>query len=318
MENYLERVKPLLMSDDKIVRDIWLCHIWDYPQVPVEFLNELMAFADQEKEAREKVLMYADQFPKDETTIQYVVNWLPTATEAEQMAMVSFLQNVPAPILNKYKKELNQLVGAEYIQFKMYLYNSDETNLDELWELLDEFLLELIENFHLGIFENAKMVLSRLIELGDYDESEAIDCLDIYEGIRFSSYGILAVYACGVMQLHEQIPRLAKLLTRKNEDVLKEEVVRALISFQSDEVVKAVAPYINNEYFEVIHILKNTKTPLSEQVMIEAYGKTNEVYHQELLIEALATHCSERALNFVKNFVDDIDEFDWILDIDEF
>lgn len=313
MKNYLQRVKPLLMSDDKIVRDIWLCHIWDYPQVPVEFLNELMAFADQEKEAREKVLMYADQFPKDETTIQYVVNWLPTATAEERMAMMGFLRNVPAPILNKYKNELSQVVDAEYIRFKMDLYNSDATNVDELWELLDKFLLELIEKFNVGIFEKAKMVLSRLIELGGYDEGEAIECLDIYEGLinRFSNYGILAVYACGVMQLHEQIPRLAKLLTREYEDVLKEEVVRALISFQSDEVVKAVAPYINNKdaFFEVIYILKNTKTALAEQVMIEAYGKTKEAYHQELLIEALATHYSERALSFIKQFTE-ADEFE--------
>lgn len=320
MNNYLKRVEPLLISDDKIVRQTWLAHISDYPQVPVELLNKLMAFADQEKEARKKVLMYADEFPKDETTIQYIVKWLPTATEEERISMSRFVRNAPAPVLNKYKNELKPVVHAEYIRFKMDLFSSDVNDTDALWELLDDFLHELMEKFNSSIFKNAIMVLDRLIELGVYDEQEVIESLDIYEGddAVFSNYSILAVYACGVMKLHEQIPRLAKLLTRENEDVLKEEVVRALISFQSDDVVEAVAPLIFNEdaSFEVIDVLKNTKTPLAEQVLIKAYGQANEVHHQELLIEALTTHFSERAFLFIEQFFE-ADEFEWIVDMDE-
>jgi hypothetical protein len=50
----------------------------------------------------------------------------------------------------------------------------------------------------------------------------------------------------GLLKLEKYIPLLSSLLVR-DDDILLEEVSAALIAFQSDKVVRAIAPYVKKE-----------------------------------------------------------------------
>ncbi|MFF2445501.1 hypothetical protein ACFVSW_00255 [Neobacillus sp. NPDC058068] len=57
----------------------------------------------------------------------------------------------------------------------------------------------------------------------------------------FSYRGIMEVYMIGLLKMDKYIPTLASLLVR-DEDILLKEAATALIAFQNDDVVEAVAP----------------------------------------------------------------------------
>src|SRR5690606_26244507 len=109
------------------------------------------------------------------------------------------------------------------------------------------------------------------------------------------------VYMIGLLRLQQYIPVLATLL-ESDSDVLLEEVTQALISFQSDEVVKEVAPYAK-KYDSLIFatsVLENTKTDLAVKALLDAYAVTDNVDDHELIIEALCHHFTKEALPAVE------------------
>lgn len=122
----------------------------------------------------------------------------------------------------------------------------------------------------------------------------------------FGDFGILAVYACGKLQVHKAIPLLVQLLERQDEDLLTEEVQKALAAMQLDEVVNEIAPFVLDaeKGITVISTLKQIKTPLSENTLLDAYPKTDDVEVQEFLLDALTSQFSERAIPFIEQFIE--------------
>ncbi|MBT2698751.1 SEC-C domain-containing protein [Bacillus sp. ISL-40] len=106
----------------------------------------------------------------------------------------------------------------------------------------------------------------------------------------------------GLLKLEKHIPFLASLLNR-DEDILLEEVASALIRFQSDEVVEAVSPYLNQSDSIIFasSVIENIKSDQAVQVLREAYHNSAELEDQDILIEALCHHLSKDALLEISN-----------------
>ncbi|MEG0750286.1 MAG: SEC-C metal-binding domain-containing protein [Carnobacterium sp.] len=114
------------------------------------------------------------------------------------------------------------------------------------------------------------------------------------------------------------MPLLVKLLERQDDDLLLEEVQKALAAMQSDEVVNAIAPFVldHEKGITVISILKQIKTPLSEKVLLDAYPKTNDIEMQEFLLDALTSQFSERAIPYIEQFIEQ-DSYGNVFDMGE-
>jgi hypothetical protein len=100
-----------------------------------------------------------------------------------------------------------------------------------------------------------------------------------------------------LLKLDKYIPVLASLLNR-DEDILLEETAATLISFQSDEVVKEVSPYLKKEESIIFatSVIENIKSDQAVAALREAYRNTTVIDEQDLIIEALCHQLSAEAL----------------------
>jgi preprotein translocase subunit SecA len=97
--------------------------------------------------------------------------------------------------------------------------------------------------------------------------------------------------------VEKYIPLLANLLER-DEDILLEEVRDALIRFQSDEVVKAVEPYLRKPESTIFatSVMENIKSDSAVRALRVAYQYAEVSEDQDMLIEALCKQFSSEAL----------------------
>jgi uncharacterized protein YecA (UPF0149 family) len=95
-------------------------------------------------------------------------------------------------------------------------------------------------------------------------------------------------------------------MLRRDEDILLEEVATALISFQTDEVVKVVAPYLKEEESLIFatSIIENIKSELAVQSLMEAYNELTDDADQDLMIEALCHQFSKTALPVIEKHME--------------
>jgi hypothetical protein len=156
------------------------------------------------------------------------------------------------------------------------------------------------------------------VKKGWVTEKEIDQILEDELGEQWFSYnGILTVYMIGLLKLERQIPLLVRLLDR-DEDSLLEELSVTLTSFQSDEVVKEVAPYLRkeNSIIYAASIVENIKTDFAVEVLRDAYRSAKELDHQDILMEALCHQLSEEALPEINQHME-LDYTSGLVDIEQ-
>ncbi|MEK4131233.1 HEAT repeat domain-containing protein [Solibacillus sp. FSL W8-0474] len=322
MNHFIERVKENILKEDEVLQDVWLSQLMEYPLVPAEFTNELVAFAKEHERFQKKLLLNGDGFEKNKETITLLQSWITGVPADKKHLITRFLIKTPTKTLLEFEKSLTPYMPKGYFDV-LKRYSIFETNVvhdfEPLWEHFGELLSEMDIKFDSDIYFTAKKVQDLLIRSGEYDPTEVEYILrDEVEEKYISVNGILAVRAVGCMGLSQHIPKLVSLLNRIEEDILQEEVCEALIRFQSDEVVKLLAPHVVDEslFISVISVLKHTKTKLAEQVLAEAYGKAEDVDMQELILEGLAAHFSEAAFECIEEYIER-GETGYMVDMDE-
>lgn len=310
MTTYIEKVRPFLLAEDELLREEWLSHLSAYPQVPAQLTNELMHYATENQAFRAKILVNGRHFFKDETTLDILVTWLKQLNSNEKFFVQGFVENVPLALFFQHKQALEPFVSKGFMKLQQRLYAFDGKKGGDLIPLKQLFLThieKMQDDFSMDRYRQAKRIVHQLIAVGLYDEEAAYhEVLAEIDDEYYGDFGILAVYACGVLQVQKAIPLLVRLLERQDEDLLIEEVQRALAALQTDEVVKAIAPFIldREKGITVICILKQIKTPLSEQTLLDAYPQTTDVELHEFLLDALTSQFSERAIPLIEQFIE--------------
>nr|WP_263327315.1 SEC-C metal-binding domain-containing protein [Neobacillus sp. Marseille-Q6967] len=297
MMNFLEKIKPHLISEDLLIQETVLYALHDYPNVPEEWTNELLTEAFRNEKKLSSTLIYIGNQTINEEAVKILIEKIPKMDKSKLHLAVGLCEQIEPELALKYKEQLEKYIRKDlWSLYKLLVHGTEEQVYSEYGQQLNE--LENADSFNHDAYIKAKKLAACIVKKGWVTENE-IDIV-LEEQLKeewFSFNGILNVYMIGLMNLEKYIPILAKLLVR-DDDILLEEVADVLIRFQSDKVVKEVAPYLKQQESVIFasSVIENIKTDLAVQVLRDAYRAATELDEQDLLIEALCHQLSEDAL----------------------
>jgi hypothetical protein len=291
---FLEKIKPHLMSNDSLIQETVLRAIHDFPNLPEEWTIELLREAFKEKE---KILMYIENQTFNEEAVKVMIDNIPKMDQFKIHLAIRLINCIEPEIALTYRKPLERYISKE--RWKLIELEVNGT-MEEVCTEYEKALtaLEQTEYHSYEPYSKAKKLAARIVKNG-WITVEEID-RTIEENINeqwFSYKGILTIYMIGLLRLEKYIPLLANLLER-DEDILLEEVRDALIRFQSDEVVKAVEPYLRKPESTIFatSVMENIKSDSAVRALREAYQYAEVSEDQDMLIEALCKQFSSEAL----------------------
>ncbi|WP_077619824.1 YecA family protein [Bacillus sinesaloumensis] len=315
---FLEKIKPHLLSDDLLIQKTVLHALHDYPSVPEEWTVALLEKAFTTKENLFYILTYIDNQKINEEALSILVENIPKMDASEVHLAVHLVTEVEPTLVLNYRHQLEPYIPHETWAFFELMVNGTKEEVYQQYRLL---LNELDHGrFYEAItYRKAKRLAKCIVEKGWITEQE-IDTI-LAEELNddwFSSNGVITVYMIGLLKMEKHIPVLTSLLLR-DEDMLLEEVASALIQFQSDKVVKEVAPFVTNPESSIFasSVVENIKTDLAVQVLKDAYHKVEEIDEKEMIIEALSYHFSEEAIPIINQHMKSPYETAFMVDIEE-
>nr|WP_304213993.1 SEC-C metal-binding domain-containing protein [Fredinandcohnia onubensis] len=294
---FLEKIKPHLLSDDILVQKTVLHALHEYPNVPEEWTVELLKEAFSKEVKQSYILMFLDKHKINEEALTILIDNIPNMNQSNRNLALGLLNNINASLALKYKKQLEKYIPKQIWGIYEVIQHGEEEDVYSMYgEVLNKIDRSLSPEY--DYYPIAKKLSECIVEKGWIDE-EDIDTVLAEEANEewFSENGIMNVYMAGLLKIEKYIPLFASFLTR-DDDALLEEVNAALVRFNSDQVVKAVAPYVRKpeSVIYAASILGNIKTDLSLQDLKKAYRETDELDVQEPIIEALSFHFSKEAL----------------------
>lgn len=315
--NYIETIRKNLASDNTILRDLTLNEIASESIVPVEVTNDLMELCATNKDLRESVFINCDAFPKNERTIDLLLQWVDELDSKTKKLVQLFLDNTPAALLVKKEQELAVHISKNTMDFAKKLVSFEGATGDDLkplWKEYKNLLTQLAQSEKMAIFQKATKVQDVLIKNGEFNDAKIQEMLNEELGrTKLSAKGILAVRAIGLLKLDAYIPQLTSLLTRYKEEILLSVVVDTLIKLDEEQVVNALQPHVLNEvtFYDAISVLKEIRTPLAEKVLLEALDENPSEEIQEALYAALAGHLSPALLPLMDQYIAVLQEIDF-------
>lgn len=299
---FSEKMKPYLLSDQKIVQEFVLQALKEYPLTPAEWTNKILEQALQKEDKRTDLLLAGNSNALNENSIPILLGLLKVIDKQKRHLVFNYFKQLQPETVIKHEKELSSVFGQDVFTFYRFLLNADK---HELQSEFDSVLssLEKRKYFDHPLFHRAKQIQDRLIINQWYGE-EHIDRIleDELHQPWFSYRGILAVRATGILKIEKYIPVLAKLLVKK-DDALLEETTEALSKYQSDKAAEAVTPYASKEdtYIYAISVLANIKTDRAEKALLSIY-QLLDMDGKSMVIEGLAHHLSENTFPLIEDY----------------
>ncbi|WHZ05773.1 SEC-C metal-binding domain-containing protein [Neobacillus sp. YX16] len=314
---FLEKIKPHLISDDILIQEVVLHALHDYPNVPEEWTNELMKEAFRNKDKQSSIFIYIENQTFNEEAVKILIENIPLMEPSKRHLAVNLVHRIEPELALKYKEQLQEYIpNRTWSLYELLLHGTEEEVYSEYGQILNE--LERAGSNQHNFYIQAKKLAACLVKKGWVTEDE-IDLVleDELKEKWFSFNGTLTVYMIGLLKLQRYIPLLVSLLDR-DDDSLLEEVSVTLTSFQSDEVVKEVAPYLrkDNSIIYAASIVESIKSDFGVKVLREAYRSAKELDHQDILIEALCHQLSEEALPDINEHMQ-LDDSSGLVDIEQ-
>lgn len=313
---FLEKIKPHLISDDLLIQETVLHAIHDYPNLPVEWTNELLREAFKNKEKQTSIFVYIDHQSFNDESIKILTDDIPGVDQSNLPLALSLLGQIEPELALKNKEQLEPFMTKDVWPFYELLVNGTK---DEVYSKFAEVenALEQADSFQPEEYIKAKKLAACIVNRGWITEDEIeIELEKELKEDWFSFNGILTVYMIGLLKLEKYISTLSRLLDRE-DDTLLEEVSAALIGFQSDEVVKEVGPYLLKDESAIYatSIVENIKTDFAVQVLRDAYHQVEALDSQDVLIEALCHQFSVKALPEINKHMEN-EYFSGLVDIE--
>ncbi|MFT8321783.1 MAG: zinc chelation protein SecC [Bacillus sp. (in: firmicutes)] len=313
---FLEQIKPHLISRDALIQDTVLQALHHYPNVPEEWTLALLEEAFKNREKQSAILIDVENQPIKEEAVKILIENMPKMNQSKIHLAKKLLNNIEPELALKYRQSLEKYINKDmWSLYKLLINGTEEDVYSEYGQTLADF--EHSETYQYDLYIKAKTIAAWLVKKNWITEDEIGWVLEEELKNPFISFnGILNVYMAGLLKLDKHIPLLASLLVR-DEDILLEEICEALIRFQSDEVVNAVKPYINNQESIIfaLSILENIKSNLSIQVLREAYHSATSLEDEDMIVEALCHQLSVDALPEIAHHMEK-EYFTTIVDIE--
>ncbi len=294
---FLEKIKPHLISDDILIQETVLHALHDYPNVPEEWTNELLKEAFSKKDKQSSILIYVENQTINEVGIRILIENIPLMDPSKRHLAVNLVQRIEPETALKFKEQLQKYIPNDtWSLYDLLSHGTEEEVYTEYGKVLND--LDRMDSFQYDLYIKAKKLAACLVKKSWVTEDEIQ--LVLQEEVKeqwFSFNGILNVYMIGLLKLEQYIPSLADLLGR-DDDTLLEEASEALIRFQSDEVVREVAPYLRKDesIIYAASVVENIKSDLAVKVLREAYHSAKELDQQDIMVEALSLQLSEAVL----------------------
>ncbi|MFJ5763606.1 YecA family protein [Neobacillus sp. NPDC093182] len=314
---FLEKIKPHLISDDILIQEVVLHALHDYPNVPEEWTNELLKEAFKNKDKQSSIFIYVENQTFNEEAVKILIENIPLMEPSKRHLAVNLVHRIEPELALKYKEQLQEYIPKDtWSLYEILLHGTEEEVYSEYGQILND--LERAGSEQHYFYIKAKKLAACLVKKGWVTEREIDQILeDELEEQWFSFNGILTVYMIGLLKLERHIPLLVSLLDR-DEDSLLEELSVTLISFQSDEVVKEVAPYLrkDNSIIYAASVVENIKSDFAVKVLREAYRSAKQLDDQDILIEALCHQLSEEALPEINEHME-LDYTSGLVDVEQ-
>lgn len=299
MMTFLEKIKPHLMSHDRLIQETVLRSIKDLPNLPEEWTIELLREAFKEKE---KILIYLENQKFNEEAIKVLIDNIPKMDQFKIHLAIRLINGIEPEFALTYRKPLERYISKErWKLIELEVNGTEEEVCTEYEKALND--LEQTEYYSDELYSKAKELAARIVKNGWITVEEIDRTIEDNLNEQWFSYkGIVTIYMIGLLRLEKYIPLLANLLER-DEDLVLEEVRDALIRFQSDEVVKAVEPYLRKPESIIFatSVMENIKTDSAVLALRKAYQSAEESEDQDMLIEALCFQFSSEALPEISN-----------------
>ncbi|KKI89762.1 hypothetical protein WQ54_24830 [Bacillus sp. SA1-12] len=298
--DFKARIKPFLKTDDVQLQQFIGYVLHDYPNVEKSWTEELLHKAVENRES--PAFLSID--PEHEELVSYLVEGAQKAPYDIAGGYYHLIYDLSPQLAWKYKQELSPFISKEMWDLYDLLVNGTR---EEVSAKFEDILVRLETEQFLdsGFYQMAKKIAYTLVKKQWITEVELEkELLRNVNAEWFTYRGILTVYMIGLLKRDTYLHALAPLLVR-DEDILLEEVSAALITFQTDEVVEAVAPYLLKEESSIFaaSIVENIKSDYAIQVLKEAYHQAGDKDSKVMIIEALAHQLSPAGEPEINDFV---------------
>lgn len=302
MKHFLETSNKSLHIDNDYVREFITYQLSEFPHTPPETVNKLLRKALKSKYEHKISLLGDLNYRKvNEESLPMLLQLFKTTPKDKWHLIERIVLHLPASVVIENRQLLNKYMNQSFFEL-CQICQSD--NVDMLKNHLNRLIKKLEKEYKQTDFDYAKKIHDRLIELNYYDASMIKKKLDKEKNKDWFSYdGIFAVRAVGILRLPEFIQQLASLLD-SDDDLLLEELANTLNYFQTNDVVTAVEPYakdIDTNFF-AIEVLRQTKTTLSEDILVDCYDRL-EVVGKEVALAGLISQYSEKAIPLIEDYI---------------
>ncbi|WP_299091263.1 SEC-C metal-binding domain-containing protein [uncultured Metabacillus sp.] len=310
--NFKERIEPFLRTEDVLLQDFVGYALHDYPNVDRSWTEELINKAVKNRGAA--ALLSID--PEHEEIVGSLVEGVKNIPYDKVGGYYTMISDLSPEIALKYRQDLAPYLSKDmWVLYELLVHGTKEEVFEEYEIILDK--LEAEKYIHSGFYKMAKKIAYTLVK--KQWVTDALLEKDLQDNLKeewFNYRGILTVYMIGLLKKDKYIQDLAPLLVR-DEDILLEEVSAALIAFQTDEVVEAVAPYLLKPESSIFaaSIVENIKSDYAVEVLKDAYHQVEDEDSQVMIVEALAHQLSPAAEPEINEFVSKR-PFSYLIDVD--
>lgn len=303
--NFLEKIKPHLLSDDLLVQEFVMHALMEYPDVPEAWTVSLLKEAIAKKDKEITILANIDRFPFNSEAVEVLLKGAVSADRDSEYLYARLIRNIDPELKLKLRSQLEEFLPQRDFDYYQFLMTGEE---EQVWEEYGSVLARLTEDesFNHDLYGKAKEIARIMVKRGFIEEHEIKYTFKEQESEEFFHFnGIVAVYMVGLMKKDQYIPYLAGLIEREDDDLLQEEISDTLSSFQSDEVVEQIAPYISHDSISIypISVLGNTKTASSIEKLKSLYARIDDEETKVMIVEALCQQLSEDGLPVVEDAV---------------
>lgn len=293
-----------MLSDDIHVQKFVLQTLKDIADfVPEEWTVHFIKDSLNSKE-KEIHLGSLDDFPLNDEAVNLLIEGIQKAEPIYMHLYLRLLYRLDIEKALKYQEEMQAFFPEGRWELYRFLANgTKEEVLDQYAALLSE--MEKEQYYNATLYSQAKLFADTIVKNGWISEDEIDVHIQKQLKNRYFDYsGILLVYMIRLLKLTKYIPLLAPLLER-DEDILLEELLSTLISFQSDEVVESVYPYGKKEESSIfaIGVLGATKTPLAVKRLKELFYEVGDREEKDLVFAGLCEQLDIEGLPEIEEYL---------------
>ncbi|PLR91110.1 hypothetical protein [Bacillus sp. T33-2] len=161
--DFLEKIRPHLLSDDFFVQEFVMHALQEYPNVPPEWTELLLREAIDSKEKELVILANIDKFTFTDGAVALLAEGYRSAAKDRKHLFARLIANLDPELILEHRSTLAGILTPKAFELNEFLLNGGE---EELWEEYGSVLaaMERDENFQQDLYTKAKRLAITLVK----------------------------------------------------------------------------------------------------------------------------------------------------------